>query len=358
MNSSLDVHFEKRVIHRRLERFVSGRGILCIYMTGTTTVRVQDGTIHIGKQVKRADETIAIAQESLARASLPLKDRIVIGAALFVLILEVCDALARLFSQPGLPRDAAWYQVAMLAFAAVLIAATASHLSPALRTCCSTRTFTLSAAAAFAAYASFGEALVSIALKWPGGTVFFALSVMFVGVALASGYMSRIRSVKHVESAVVPTHPEENTAAVPQAVAVSQRAPVAPDIRVAESAAVHEVKVASREPAMPEAVALDARVSEGEVMWLAACLCAHSHEQYERQIVDAAHERHIVLKHVDHFSHQGDTLHGLVEGRKVSVRPPDHDDRYPEVRALLAEGKKVLMVDQNKTTVGAVSLRV
>lgn len=334
-------------------------------MVSTTTVRVTSDTIHIGAGVpaRKQEHAPHVEHASVDRTYLntvpvvTLRERIVFGAALGVLVLGVCDAIAQIFAQGGLPRSSAWYQILVLVLATALLAVEWSRVSQTTTALVHARKVSLRSGASVAVIALYAYGFIGLVLRLPGAPVILEVSIILLGLSIASNLFERSSISSYSKKA------QQSVSAEPMAHkrdASTMIAPSAPSghavVEEPVAPPIHEVTAPKSDPASVDVLVLDARVSEGEVLWLVACLEAHAHQPRAKVILDEAHKRHIHLKHVDQFSHHGETLHGIVEGRKLVVRIADHDDRYPEVRTAIAQGKKVLMVDQNGTTVGAVAL--
>lgn len=111
-------------------------------------------------------------------------------------------------------------------------------------------------------------------------------------------------------------------------------------------------------PVVTDVLAFSSHVDVGEVLALAASLEHFSQHPLATAVVKHARAQKKELRPVIHFEElSGMGVQGKIGKKMIRVRRPDaQEQKKEELRQLQAQGKTVILVDQEKVTLGAIAL--
>lgn len=109
-------------------------------------------------------------------------------------------------------------------------------------------------------------------------------------------------------------------------------------------------------PRVTNILPLETSLKESEILVLAASIEALSEHPLATALVDQAKERNLTLLPVKNFEAlPGVGVQGSIEQARLRVRKPQQTDTHPSLNAWQSEGKTVVVVERDSTTLGMIA---
>uniref|UniRef100_Q3AS03 P-type Cu(+) transporter n=1 Tax=Chlorobium chlorochromatii (strain CaD3) TaxID=340177 RepID=Q3AS03_CHLCH len=117
--------------------------------------------------------------------------------------------------------------------------------------------------------------------------------------------------------------------------------------------------ITSGKPSLHAVVPFDGKSTSNTLLTLAAMLESRSEHPLAQAIVEAARLQQIAFGEVTNFSAQeGVGVTGMVDGRAITIRKPQQNEEHGReaIEALQAEGKSIVVMEENGVALGVLAL--